>query len=71
MVCFWKWGHKWAKPIAKLEQEIKKDLELFGIYPQKLEVCLKCDKVKVTATTCVNDKPKTFIMPKYPSDEKP
>lgn len=72
-MCFWRWGHKWEVASEKQAMRIKESLGLFGIHVDKIEVCSKCHRIKLTATTSLDAKPKVRILPPYPfksDDEK-
>jgi hypothetical protein len=73
MMCFWKFGHKWEEASEKQATKIKESLEMFGIHSDKIEICSKCHKIKLTASTFIEAKPKIRILPPYPfesDDEK-
>jgi len=65
-MCFLKWGHKWKKLTEEDEKEIMESLEMVGVLVDNVEVCSKCDKVKITARTFFNPEPFIEIMPPYP-----
>jgi|YelNatPaOPRAMG01_1025707.scaffolds.fasta_scaffold36657_2 hypothetical protein len=69
MVCFWKWGHKWKKPTEEQEKQIRECTEIVGIFVDKIEICSKCQKVKMTARTFFKPKPFVEIMPPFPFEE--
>lgn len=65
-MCFLRWGHKWKEPAAKQKKEIMETLELVGVLVDEVQICVKCEKVKITARTILNPRPFTKFMPPYP-----
>lgn len=65
-MCFLKWGHKWKKATEEQNKEIRECSELFGIVVDQIEICEKCQKVKITVRTFLNPKPFVEIMPPFP-----
>jgi hypothetical protein len=65
-MCFWRWGHKWEMASEKQAMKIKESLGLFGIHVDKIEICSKCHRIKLTASTFIDAKPKVRILPPYP-----
>lgn len=70
MVCFWKWGHDWKPASAEQVREVSEKLGLFGIHIEKMDICSKCKKIRVLATTFLDVTPRERILPPYPFDEK-
>jgi len=69
MACFLRWGHDWQDPSDSVKQKITDQLSLLGIHAEQIEVCSKCQRVKMLASTFLNPKPRTVIMPPYPEEE--
>jgi len=69
MVCFWKWGHKWEKASEKQAKQIEESLGLFGIHADQIEICSKCHRVKLIASTFMDYKPRVRTLPPFPFKE--
>jgi hypothetical protein len=59
--------HNW-QPHPK-KDEVEKTLNFVGIYPQKIEECTKCHRVRVYATTIVSSKVKISVLDPFPEEE--